>query len=363
MNQLPFLIKKHFNIFIKNIIYSERLTCYPEEQRKNKFQIFVDNLIWLLCFHQANELYYILGFDRKNNKQCKQKFISGRKCKKIIARKDYQFNKNVKDYDIIIDNKFIAAQYMESLGYPVPKTMALIDKNSILFPESGDLLPLAAGIAQRETLFRDCICKPIADLGGRGVFHMEIHDGTIRVNDKIIQQNNLDDLFSKSPYLVQEKISQHKKMAKLNPHSVNTMRLVTCFDGAMIKPFSAAVRIGIEGKVTDNWHTGGVIVRLNLDTGCLDQHGFTMPVHAGKKYDHHPETGVIFEGYEIPYWREAVELATKLHRYYYCKHSIGWDIAITEQGPVFIEANQGWDPYIHLVTEDYFMDKFLKYFM
>jgi hypothetical protein len=363
MNQLLFLMKKHANIFIRNIITSDKLTCFPEEQRKNKFQIFVDNLIWLLCFHQANELYYILGFDRKNETQYKQKFISGRKCLKFIAGKKYRFNKDAKDYDIIIHDKFIAAQYMKSLGFPVPKTIALIDKNLILFPESGDLWPLTAGVTKRKILFRDCICKPTTDYAGRGIFHMEIQDGTIRVDDKIIQKNNFGDLFSKPPYLVQEKIIQHEKMAKLNPHSVNTIRLVTCFDDATIKPFSAVVRIGIEGRMTDNWSRGGIIVRLNLDTGCLDQYGFTRPEHKGRKYDHHPETGVLFEGYEIPYCHQALELATKLHRYYYCTHSIGWDIAITEQGPVFIEANQGWGPYVHLVTEDHFMDKFIKYFM
>ena len=87
-----------------------------------------------------------------------------------------------------------------------------------------------------------------------------------------------------------------------------------------------------------------------------------MQKHVGKRYEIHPETGITFHGYKIPFCNQAVNMAAKLHKYFYCTHSIGWDIALTQRGPVFIECNQGWSPYTHMLTEDNFMDKFLKYF-
>ena len=36
-------------------------------------------------------------------------------------------------------------------------------------------------------------------------------------------------------------------------------------------------------------------------------------------------------------------MAIKLHKYLYRCHSVGWDIAITEKGPVFIEGNGWWE--------------------
>lgn len=362
INDIFFYMKKHITIFIKNIIYSEKLTYYPESPRKSKINIFFDNFIWLLRFHYANGNYYILGFDRKNNSHYKQKYISGRKCSKFIERKENQISKDSKNYIIVTHDKFVASQYMESLGFPIPRTIAIINNNRILLPKSGEEFPLEYLVTEKKALFKDCICKPVADCAGRGVFHMEIKEDDISLNHKKIEQDKLHDLFSGSKYILQERVIQHEEMSKLNPHSVNTIRLVTCIGKQKIQPFSAGVRIGIKGNITDNWHTGGILIRLNMETGCLDRYGFTLPEHKGRKYEKHPETNVKFDGYKIPYCHQAIEMATKLHKYFYCAHSIGWDIAITKEGPVIIEANQGWDPYVHLVLEDNFMDKFLKYF-
>ena len=362
IDQISFLIKKHIKTFVQNIIYSDKLTYYPEEQRKSRVEVLIDNFIWLLRFHHTNEYYYILGFDRKNYKKYKQKYINGRKCRKIIERKKVQFSNNSKMYDIVIHDKFIAAQYMESLGFPVPSTIAIIFNNKILLPISNEEYPLDFIMTGGKLLFENCVCKPIEDWGGRGIFRMRINNGNINIDNKEIEINDLKDLFSNSKYIIQEHIVQHEKMSRLNQHSVNTIRLVTCFDNHIIQTFSAGVRIGLEGKITDNWHAGGILVRLNVETGLLDKYGFTHPEHGGKKYERHPETGVKFDGYEIPYCQKAIELATKLHKYFYNTHSIGWDIAITKEGPIIVEANQGWDPYVHIVLEDNFVDKFHKSF-
>ena len=45
----------------------------------------------------------------------------------------------------------------------------------------------------------------------------------------------------------------------------------------------------------------------------------------------------------IPYFQEAVREAIKLHNVMYRCHSVGWDIAITENGPIFIEGNGLWE--------------------
>lgn len=362
MQTFLFFLKKHLRILLNNVLYPERLTNYPEEPRKNRFWIVMDNLIWLIRHHHAHEYYYLLGFDRKDRSLYRQKEINGRTCLRMIARREKRFNRNVKDYDIVTHDKFVAAQYMKSLGFPVPETLALIDRNQIFYPQSGQVKPFGGMVFQQDPLFCDCICKPVADFAGHGVFSLTVQDGVIRIDHKIIESDTLRNYFSGSHYLIEEKVVQHEKMGRLHPASVNTIRLVTCFDGAVVRPFSAGVRIGKGGSVTDNWSRGGILVALDMEKGRLGKHGFTRPEHGGRKYDRHPDTGILFEGYDIPWCREAIDLAMKLHRFYYANYSIGWDLAIAESGPVFIEANRGWGPYVHLIVEDQFVDKFFQFF-
>ena len=39
----------------------------------------------------------------------------------------------------------------------------------------------------------------------------------------------------------------------------------------------------------------------------------------------------------------AAEMAIRLHHFFYGLVTIGWDIAIAAEGPVFIEGNDWWD--------------------
>ena len=57
---------------------------------------------------------------------------------------------------------------------------------------------------------------------------------------------------------------------------------------------------------------------------------------------------------------EAVELAKKIHEFFYGIHSIGWDIALTENGPVFLEGNNGWEISIMLATDPDIKKRYLS---
>jgi glutathione synthase/RimK-type ligase-like ATP-grasp enzyme len=61
----------------------------------------------------------------------------------------------------------------------------------------------------------------------------------------------------------------------------------------------------------------------------------------------HPQTKVVFEGYEIPFFQEAMELCKKLHYQLSYFFILGWDIAFTPTGPVVIETNN-----IHMMVDE-----------
>lgn len=52
---------------------------------------------------------------------------------------------------------------------------------------------------------------------------------------------------------------------------------------------------------------------------------------------------MVFSNFQVPMYKEALDLACTAHRAFYGIRAIGWDIALTENGPVFIEGNDNFE--------------------
>ena len=97
----------------------------------------------------------------------------------------------------------------------------------------------------------------------------------------------------------------------------------------------AFLRIG-NGKVMDNVDQGGMAARVDLETGKL----LTVAADkAGNVFTKHPMTGTEIIGFTIPYFKEAKEMCLEaMHRVPQVRF-VAWDVAITKDGPKFIEGN------------------------
>jgi hypothetical protein len=58
----------------------------------------------------------------------------------------------------------------------------------------------------------------------------------------------------------------------------------------------------------------------------------------------HPLTGAEIAGRKLPHWPEVTRMALEAHNRLSSVPSVGWDIAISNKGPVFLEANVSWNP-------------------
>jgi hypothetical protein len=47
-------------------------------------------------------------------------------------------------------------------------------------------------------------------------------------------------------------------------------------------------------------------------------------------------------GFQVPFWPELIDMAKKAALHVPENRSIGWDIAVTENGPELIEGNHDW---------------------
>ena len=178
--------------------------------------------------------------------------------------------------------------------------------------------------------------KPIAGHRGYGVEAIYLTPETMK--------DIYDRLVTYPEGVVEAFIKQHPEMCKLSPTSVNSLRFVTFSsnkkpvtpDGKMVDIAYSIVRFGREGAIVDNLHSGGMVANVDLETGCLATDGADRN---GDMWVTHPDTGVTIKGFKIPYFEEAREMVKEAIATRKVEGYIGWDIAISENGPMLLEVN------------------------
>lgn len=136
--------------------------------------------------------------------------------------------------------------------------------------------------------------------------------------------------------VVEEYIIQHPDIARLNPGAVSIVRfysVVSPESSYLFAPvFTAATNKDISNGCQDAL-TAMVDIRTGeVITDAVDQNNMT-------DYAVHPVTGVPFKGLKLPFWQETIHMMRKAVPLAAKISNIGWDVAITENGPLIIEAN------------------------
>lgn len=141
---------------------------------------------------------------------------------------------------------------------------------------------------------------------------------------------------AKGQTVVDEFIVQHPEMSALYPDAVNTVRLITFLDTERdrVHLLAAVLRIG-NGDVIDNFASGGMFTMLD-DEGVALYPGVDKNSNV---YREHPVTGTPIVGFRVPMYDRVLDLAAALARRTPEAPYVGWDIALTPDGPVVIEGN------------------------
>lgn len=176
------------------------------------------------------------------------------------------------------------------------------------------------------------VVKPAADSAhGDGVFIGDI---------ECIKEN-----ISKGYFLIEGKIEQTAQMNKFNPSSVNTIRIMTAlYPEGNVKIIAAFLRIGRKGAFADNAGSGGnVDCAVDIDSGSLynavqfESFNKVIPI------EKHPDSDTQINGAIIEGWKEVKEKLKYWQAQIPFLKIIGWDVALTDNGPVIIEINNWWD--------------------
>ena len=278
--------------------------------------------------------YYFKYLYRKNVVNYKD-YISTKEASKI----QHQDTFHRPEHLTIISNKLSFSIFCEKNKLPVPELISHNLDSSFIFEgeifkvvTQQDLFDFFKHIFDKSN-HQNIFVKPLSLYGGTGCFR--------------INKNNLQDDISKcSDFVINNSciheavVTQHPEINKIHADCINTIRMETFIDKeGNTHLLSAFMRFGVGTSFVDNAHAGGFYVGINLENGTLNKIGHQYMEYGGATLTAHPDNNFVFGGFKIPHFKEAVALTLKGVDYIPDRY-IGWDIAISKDGPVIIEANE-----------------------
>ena len=217
------------------------------------------------------------------------------------------------------------------LDFPSLPTVAFIRKGQLYASDGKTKVPL--GEAALEALSidpdRDYIAKPAGlDSGaGRAVTVVPGRDlpGRLQALSRLSTR-----------LIVQQVFRGHEFFRSLNPTSLNTLRCVTLKDGDRPRLLSAVLRVGRQGRVTDNFDSGGIAIGVD-DRGRLKDRAVDNILRAHRQ---HPDTGLAFAGLQIPHYQAMIDTCLEAHSRLRNLGVLSWDMALSQaNAPVIVEVN------------------------
>jgi len=150
-------------------------------------------------------------------------------------------------------------------------------------------------------------------------------------------------LYNSGFSLFERYIEQHEVLKKINPGSINTIRIVSFVDKRrVVKIWGALLRMGVD-KGVDNFDAGGISAKIDLETGIIISSAINKDPFDTREFDFHPISNSKITGVKIPFWNEVIALINKAALELEDVRTVGWDIALTIDGPTLIEGNDNWD--------------------
>ena len=243
---------------------------------------------------------------------------------------DLWFGHIIPHYNNLIFAKALQDKCMYSVLFPEVRQPVTVVKNIAGVFYDGDmrLLTRAEALARCHGEGR-ILAKPSVSTG---------MGNNIRFYDRqALSDQDIDAIFRQygKNFLVQEKLAQHPDLARLNPTSLNTVRVLTFLHDDQVHILTAVLRIGSPASEVDNTSQGGYAVTVRPD-------GTLAPLGQNKKWEYAEKlpNGICFQDVTIPSYDKIVSTVKTLAARSAHFKIIGWDIAVAQDGtPVLVEYN------------------------
>lgn len=319
-----------------------------DESRKSWIQILRESLQFSLKHRELPAAYFGKLLYRKDSGNIFH-FLSTRENSRIMrSEKLHRY-----EFSSLLRNKLAFALHLKNFDLPIPflhgynvKHTFHFDNHTVSLSSPDEMILFFREFFTRNELEK-LFVKPAAEMGGEGCFILE--------KDLLdLQIPSYFSYLSNNLCLFQEILCQHAAINSIHSGSINTIRFDTYWDKNGNKHIlSAAMRFGAGSSPVDNASSGGFFVLIDMEKAELYPYGRRLMRYGGAKVTHHPDSGVALGGTKIPWFDEARQLVLKAMDLI-PDRLIGWDVAITPEGPVLVEGNDNNSMFASdIVTEGY----------
>lgn len=329
-----------------------------------KLQVFAKghNTSFASVLMRALYLYFYrdLNLDDQIFNQSLNPNIPLAKARKFVGNREFsRFQRSLNSpYIQCISDKTTFAHLAKSFGFRHPDTFLFFEHSmdsalshglrkdlSVLSTKDEWLGYLA------ETLPERFIIKSSHGRSGQGIeVFQRCENGTFRGRTR---QYSLEQIYAKvveqkvfGKCIFQKYLDCHDDIVALTgSHAVQTVRLITVKnDIGEISLYCGFFKmVGSPDCLVDNFKggtSGNLMASLDLVNGTIvEATGFDSSTYTHRFPETHPVTQRQLSGFKLPHWQELVRSSTDLHAKMSSVRIIGWDVAITNDGPVILEGN------------------------
>lgn len=290
------------------------MSCRLKKQRKGSaLRYFFDALGCSRCHGASPENYFVLRFYELDEEQ-RGRFLTSGRSKAV----DGLLNRNATREDKLL----IGRKELFDEGF-----RELVKRDFLYVPAQG--FDEFMAFLRRHEQF---ILKPTGGTMGQGIEKLRTAEVDAQALHARCREQQL---------LLEEVIRQHPALDEINPSCVNTVRINAArgCDGS-VRLIGACLKCGGAGAVTDNFHTGGVAYPLSLESGTVTGPGRNNVDI--KDFIRHPGTEFPMPGFTLPCWQEVKDCVVQGMNRVPSLGYVGWDVAVTPEGPALIEGNFHW---------------------
>jgi hypothetical protein len=249
-------------------------------------------------------------------------------------------------FGMITDNKIITEQFFRSLSISQPKTLCRIINGNLYSPDMQRCPYNEIQKALTDNLYEKLFVKPAEGGGSKGIyiFHKTDAGRYITRQNILFNENFLSRIGRTKDYILQPGVEQDQWISKIYPGSVNTCRIITENKDGVSRVVCGVLRIGRGQNEVDNASAGGIFLKIDINSGKVGDQAMSYEY---EKFSEHPDTHFVFHNFKILRWDEIQKFATESAGKLPFFTHLGWDIALTVNGPLAIETNLG--PAIELL--------------